>query len=85
MVRCRALDQLDEMGLTLDVFLLRQLLTDEDATVARYALGLVSVSSNPVKLIEEASASRHSSEPAFRDDLKLLRQINIEERYCQSL
>lgn len=74
-VRCRALDQLDEMGLILDVFLLRQLLADDDATVARYALGLVSVSSDPLKLIEEASAARHSSEPAFFDDLKLLREM----------
>ena len=74
-LRCRALDQLDEMGLTLDPFLLRQLLTDDTVTVARYALGLVAVSSDRLKLIEEASAAPHASETAFLEDLKLLRKM----------
>ena len=71
-IRCRSLEELDEMGLTLDPFLLRRLLADGDATVARYALGLISVSLDRRKLIQEAAAAPHASEPAFRDDLKLL-------------
>ena len=74
-VRCRALEQLDEMGLPLDPFLLRQLLTDRHATVARYALGLISLSADRTNLIEDAAATAHSSEPAFHDDLQLLREM----------
>ena len=73
--RCRALEELDEMGLTLDPFLLRRLLADGDATVARYALGLISVSLDRRKLIQEAAAAPHASDPAFRDDLRLLRKM----------
>jgi len=74
-IRCRALEQLDEMGATLDPFLLRQLLADHDATVARYALGLISLSADRLKLAEEAAATPHASEPAFREDIQLLRQL----------
>ena len=63
------------MGLTLDPFLLRRLLADGDATVARYALGLISVSLDRRKLIQEAAAAPHASDPAFRDDLRLLREM----------
>jgi len=74
-IRCRALEQLDEMDITLDPFLLRQLLADHDATVARYALGLISLSADCLKLVDEAAATPHASEPAFREDLQLLRQM----------
>jgi len=74
-IRCRALERLDEIGITLDPFLLRQLLADHDATVARYALGLISLSADRLKLIEVAAATPHASEPAFRDDLQLLREM----------
>jgi len=74
-LRCRALDELDEKGLTLDPFLLRQFLADQDATVARYALGLISLSSERSSLLEEAAATPHASDPAFRDDLQLLREM----------
>jgi hypothetical protein len=74
-LRCRALEQLDEMGLTLDSFLLRRLLADQNTTVARYALGLISLSSERSKLIAEAAATPHAGEPAFRDDLQLLREM----------
>jgi hypothetical protein len=72
-VRCHALEQLDEMSVTLDPFLLRQLLTDKNATVARYTLGLISLSSDRINLIEQAAATPHANDPAFRDDLQLLR------------
>ena len=73
--RCRALEQLDERGLTLDSFLLQNLLRDPDATVARYALGLIFLSPNRLSLIDYATASSHASEPAFSEDLRLLREM----------
>jgi hypothetical protein len=74
-IRCRALELLDQMGIALDPYLLRRLLADQDPTVARYALGLISLSADRAKLVEEALATRHASEPAFREDLQLLRQM----------
>jgi hypothetical protein len=74
-IRCEALEQLDEMSLTLDPFLLKQLLADRDATVARYALGLISLSPDCLDLIDHAAASSHASEPAFSEDLRLLRAM----------
>lgn len=74
-IRCKALDQLDEMGLTLDPILLRQLLFDGQSAVARYALGLVSLSSSRLTLLDEAAVTPHAAEPAFRDDLQLLRDM----------
>ncbi len=73
--RCRALEQLDEMGIALDSVVLRQLLADHDATVARYVLGLISLSADRVTLVEEAAATPHANEPAFREDLHLLREM----------
>lgn len=74
-IRCRALEQLDEMGIPLDPFSLRQLLADRNAAVARYALGLISLSADRLKLVEEAGATSHINEPAFLEDLQLLRQM----------
>ena len=74
-IRCRALEQLDEMGITLDPFLSRQLLADHNATVARYTLGLISLSAKRLELVEEAAATPHANEPAFSEDLELLRQM----------
>jgi len=73
--RCRALEQLDDMEATLDPFLLRQLLTDSDSRVARYSLGLISLSAARDALIEAASTTTHAEEPAFREDLQLLRNM----------
>jgi len=77
--RCRALEELDRMGATLDPFLLRQLLADNDAKVARYSLGLISLSAARDILIGEATASTHANEPAFRDDLQLLGDMLRQE------
>ena len=74
-LRCRALEDLDDMGVTLDPFLLRKLLKDNDPTVARYSLGLISLSIARDTLIEEAEISPHANEPAFREDLRLLRDL----------
>jgi hypothetical protein len=74
-LRCRALEELDDMGATLDPFLLRQLLADCDARVARYCLGLISLSAARNTLIEAAADTTHANETAFREDLQLLRDI----------
>jgi hypothetical protein len=79
-IRRGALEQLDEMGLTLDEFLLDELLADPDETVARYALGLVYFSPGRAGLIERAMASPHASVPTFLDDLRVLRSMIGEAR-----
>lgn len=74
-LRCGAIEQLDEMGHTLDPVLIQQLLADRDATVARYALGLIPLSSKSLDLIKYANSSLHASEPAFSEDLLLLGEM----------
>ena len=78
--RCRAIEELDEMGATLAPVLLRKLLTDNDPTVARYALGLVPLSASRETLIEEAECSRHASDEAFHQELELLRKIVLSNQ-----
>ena len=73
--RCRAVEELDEMEATLDPLLLGQLLADDDPTVARYALGLVPSSTVRESLIEKATRSPHTSDPAFCEELKLLQNL----------
>jgi hypothetical protein len=77
--RCRALEALDEMGAALDPFLLRQLLVDDDPRVARYTLSLISLSAACGTLIEEAAATAHANDPAFLEDLRLLRRMHNGE------
>jgi|GEM_PF-1560223 len=74
-IRCEALEQLDEMRLPPDQFLLEQLLDDHDPAVARYALGLVVLSPRRMNLIAHAVNSRHTSVPAFSEDLHLLQSM----------
>ena len=73
--RCRDLEKLDELGLTLDPSLLRLLLEDPDPRVARYSLGLISLSRSRTTLLEVASKSSHTSEPAFLEDLRLVQML----------
>ena len=73
--RCRAVEELDEMGATLAPPLMYQLLADDDPTVARYALGLVPSSTARESLIEKAASSPHIGDPAFREELKLLQDL----------
>ena len=77
--RCRAVEELDEMGTTLDPLWMSQLLADDDPTVARYALGLVPSSAALERLIEKAASSPHAGDPAFREDLKLLQDLVSSE------
>ena len=73
--RCHAVEELDEMGATLDPLLLCQLLADDDPTVARYALGLVPSSAASERLIEQAASSPHTGDLAFREELELLQDL----------
>lgn len=75
--RCAAIDQLDGMGATLDASHLNQLLSDDDVTVARYALSLVYGSSQATELVEIARNTKHAnvSDQAYCDDLDLLEAL----------
>jgi hypothetical protein len=77
--RCQALEELDEAGIMLDSFLLRELLAAEDPSVARYSLGLLSLSATRDALIEEAANTQHAKDPAFQEDLRLLREMVFRE------
>ena len=73
--RCRSVDELAEIGATLTPKMIRQLLADDNPTVARYALGLVPPSAEAKALIEEAETSHHNDDPVFSEELSLLRRI----------
>ena len=73
--RCRSVDELAEIGATLAPKMIRQLLADDNPTVARYALGLVPPSTEAQALIEEAENSHHNDDPVFSEELSLLRSI----------
>ena len=73
--RCRSVDELAEIGATLAPKMIRQLLADDNPTVARYALGLVPPSTEAQALIEEAENSHHNDDPVFSEELSLLRRI----------
>lgn len=75
--RCRAIEELDETEATLAPWLIHQILDDEDPTVARYGLGLVPLSTSQEQLVEMAANSRHNGEPAFCEELKLLRKLQV--------
>lgn len=76
-VRCQALNELDDKNATLDSFLIGELLSTEDPTVARYALGLIPHSTNRTTLIETAAGCPHADDLAFCEDLDLLRRLSM--------
>jgi hypothetical protein len=73
--RCEAIEQLDHLSATLDEALVGGLLTDDDPIVARYALGLVSTSPGRTMILTYALESPHATDPAFAEELALLRQM----------
>jgi SIR2-like protein len=78
--RCQALERLDAMENTLSPPLLQQLLDDSDVRVARYSLGLVSTSAACESLMAHAQALAHCADPAFLEDLTLLRELRTREK-----
>lgn len=73
--RCEAIDELDAIGATLPPQWIRNLLNDDNATVARYALGLILLSPSAEELIAEAESCRHSQDPTFGEEYMLLRKM----------
>ena len=74
-VRCDAIEQLDAIHATLETEKVRQLLSDDDANVARYALSLVYSSSQAGDLLKAAEESQHTQDEAYRQDLVLLKEL----------
>ena len=74
-IRREAIEKLDATGATLEAEQVRQLLADDDPSVARYALSLVYGSSQVGDLLEVAESSRHAKDKAYQADLALLRQL----------
>ena len=77
-LRTRAIEKLDSMEATLHPSLLRELLDDKDPSVAKYSLGLISLSADRDALIEEANNSPHTTDAAFLTDLELLKNMSVQ-------
>lgn len=69
--RCRAVEEIEYVDATLPPALIRQLLSDVDPTVARYALGLIPGAADCEHLVETARA-HHRNDAAFVDELDIL-------------
>lgn len=70
-----AIERVEATGGTLDFHLLRELIADNDAGVARYALSLVHKSEKALELLSVAENSPHTSDDAYRTDLSLLKKM----------
>ena len=75
--RCHAIEELDETGVTLAPRLIQQILDDDNPTVARYGLGLIPLSTSQEQLIKVAANGRHKGDPAFCEELELLRKLQV--------
>jgi hypothetical protein len=75
--RCQAIEMLDARSVALDGHFVRALVSDKDATVSRYALGLVPASTDRNILITTLQ-SPHVTDAAFAEELALLQQILSE-------
>ena len=73
--RCDAIESLHMSKVTLPPNLVERALNYDDATVARYALGLIPYSTLRHDLIEIARNSTHSRDAAFLDELAILDHI----------
>ena len=74
--RCEAIEILDDQeSVVLDEHLVRLLISDENETVSRYALGLVPDSSSKKPLLTAALESPHATDRAFADELELLKTM----------
>lgn len=83
--RCDAVEQLDQQSVALDEKIIRSLLTDDDATVARYALGLVPTSPHRDALLIATEESPHRDDNAFMEEATLLRRMTHEGKWHQEL
>ena len=73
--RCQALEELEDLQVAPNIGVLESLLEDENAQVARYALGLLAHSPHCEMLRNKAKASVHKVDDSFLQDLKLLEEM----------
>ncbi|MCY4642007.1 MAG: SIR2 family protein [Gammaproteobacteria bacterium] len=78
--RCLAIDILDQMGVTLPRMQVEKLLHDNSSIIARYALGLIPLSTVKDVLFDVANSCDHVSDPAFNEDLDILRKLISSNR-----
>ncbi|MCU7886216.1 MAG: SIR2 family protein [Candidatus Thiodiazotropha sp. (ex Lucinoma annulata)] len=74
-LRCQALEELEDLELAPNIWVLENLLEDENPQVARYALGLLSHSPHGEILRDKAKTSAHKVDNSFLQDLKLLEEM----------
>jgi hypothetical protein len=77
--RCNAIEELDTASLPLDELIVGNLLADQDATVSRFALGLVATSSACSNLLSCARKSPHKNDSAFAEELEILEKLICAE------
>ena len=75
LVRRDAIERVHEIGATLEAHQVTELLEDNDADVARYALSLVYRSAQAPELLDVAENSPHTQDEAYKADLSLLRSM----------
>lgn len=73
--RCEAIEILDQESVVFDDHLVRALISNENANVSRYALGLVPGSSNRKALLTTGLESPHATDQAFADELEYLKKM----------
>ena len=70
-----AIERVDAIGGTLEFHKVAELLEDNDAGVARYALSLVYGSAQALELLRVAENSPHAQDEAYKADLSLLTRM----------
>ena len=78
--RCEAIEQLDQQSVTLDEHFIRELLSSNDGTVARYTLGLLATSPARETLLTTALQSPHATDNSFAEELTYLKQMINDEK-----
>ena len=72
---CRAIDGLVDNGVMLDSADIKQLLSNEDVAVRKYALALIPQSVDREELLTEARGLAKSDEDTFRDELRMMEEL----------
>ena len=73
--RCDAINRLVDGSVTLPVRWIRGLVQEEDATLARHALGLIVGSSGEGALVQMLGDSPHMADQTFRDEYNMLQEL----------
>ncbi|MYD98551.1 MAG: hypothetical protein F4X98_14375 [Gammaproteobacteria bacterium] len=79
--RCRAAELLHELKVTLAPERVREVLSQNERTLARYGLGLIPYSSLRRELTESAKCCAHADDAAFQEELRVLEKViaSVEE------